>query len=702
MKNWSKIIFLFLIISFFPIYALATSNTSTTDTKLLLYTWVSEKWLINLWQFRAWDHQAFSGKIVNNSNEDLDIYLWFVDWVLDSNWQNAWCRNEWEWAEFWDYMTFQANWVQIQSWNKIRIPRNSSVELLFSFKTPGVYPYSGNLVWCITHYSTWASEDDCNFSLLSRKANFVNFSISGSKDLVSPIITTITYWTWMPQGWSQWYSENHRVKIPVATDIKIEFSKPMDKSKAWIIQIVPAPENLSYLAPDRNEDGTALYLHLNWHLKYDTDYTITITWAVDNYTWNPLTGQTQIKFSTIEKPADDQNQWWNQWGWWGWWGWWGGGWWWGWWGWWGGGWWWGGWAWNIDKPQKDNCPDWDFSSSFFDWSCGEYNEVEEDTHWSSDTVNRNCSIAGSEYSDELNQAYLYACNIWITTMPTIQQANMMWPLLRKHLAKMISEFSVKVLGIEPDKNKVCVFNDMDNESQEMKYFAQVSCQLWLMWLHSDWIMVKDSFDPNDPVTRAQFGTVLSRLLWWTTYATDDWQLYYVKHLQALKNNNIMTQIYGDWPNNIELRWRVMLMLMRVNENNLISHASAWTWYDTVNQWIMALIDDWNISVYMPDFEDGVKYSTVDFIPIKWSIDPSMPVASIYVTHYDSKWKWVYHDYKLSKFKPQDHDFVFYAYRYYNSMTVNDLNTYEFKFYDKDNKLLFKKTVMINHSYTSQW
>jgi hypothetical protein len=34
-----------------------------------------------------------------------------------------------------------------------------------------------------------------------------------------------------------------------------------------------------------------------------------------------------------------------------------------------------------------------------------------------------------------------------------------------------------------------------------------------MGLHSDGIQVKDNFDPNDQVTRAEFGTVLSRLLW---------------------------------------------------------------------------------------------------------------------------------------------------------------------------------------------
>jgi hypothetical protein len=74
-----------------------------------------------------------------------------------------------------------------------------------------------------------------------------------------------------------------------------------------------------------------------------------------------------------------------------------------------------------------------------------------------------------------------------------------------------------------------------------------------MGLHPDGITPKDVFDPDDVVTRAQFGTVLSRLLRQTQYVSLPDQLYYFRHLEALKNNNIMTQIYGEWPSVTELR-----------------------------------------------------------------------------------------------------------------------------------------------------
>lgn len=73
----------------------------------------------------------------------------------------------------------------------------------------------------------------------------------------------------------------------------------------------------------------------------------------------------------------------------------------------------------------------------------------------------------------------------------------------------------------------------------------------------------DYFQPNKVVTRAQFGTILSRLLWQTTYAGGT--PYYAKHLAALKEHGIMTQIDTPEQRN-ELRQRVWLMLMRSQDN----------------------------------------------------------------------------------------------------------------------------------------
>ncbi|MEI7919553.1 MAG: hypothetical protein WCH65_05130 [bacterium] len=83
---------------------------------------------------------------------------------------------------------------------------------------------------------------------------------------------------------------------------------------------------------------------------------------------------------------------------------------------------------------------------------------------------------------------------------------------------MIAQFAVKVLKKQPDTSKSCLFDDMQSSSQEIQFYSKLACQLGLMGYETDGITKKQSFDPSEIVDRAQFGTVLSRLLRGTTYA----------------------------------------------------------------------------------------------------------------------------------------------------------------------------------------
>jgi len=76
-------------------------------------------------------------------------------------------------------------------------------------------------------------------------------------------------------------------------------------------------------------------------------------------------------------------------------------------------------------------------------------------------------------------------------------------------------------------------------------------------------MGKDSttFNPSGTVTRAQFGTILSRALYGTMYENSE--IYYIDHLDALHTNGI---IKNTDPNLKETRGNVMLMLMRAESN----------------------------------------------------------------------------------------------------------------------------------------
>jgi len=171
------------------------------------------------------------------------------------------------------------------------------------------------------------------------------------------------------------------------------------------------------------------------------------------------------------------------------------------------------------------------------------------------------SIVGSTYSDELNEAYLWAYAYGITTMNTIRKADMWGTLIRAHMAKMISNFAITLGGFTPDSIKQCTFDDVANQSAEMRFYIRISCQLGLMGINMT------SFDPNGEVTRAQFGTILSRLIRGTIY--NGGIPYYTSHLNALKLADIMTQISN--PSMKELRWYVMLMMKRTYEGWFIGN-----------------------------------------------------------------------------------------------------------------------------------
>ena len=180
----------------------------------------------------------------------------------------------------------------------------------------------------------------------------------------------------------------------------------------------------------------------------------------------------------------------------------------------------------------------------------------------------------SEYTSELQQAYDWAYKNGITTMNSIDKANMKWNITREEMAKMISNYTINILWKTPDTTKSCLFPD-SNINPGLVEFITKSCQLWLM---GQWVA---SFRPKDSVSRAEFWTVLSRVLWWDKY--EWWSTYYENHLKALKSEWIMNNISS--PMNKEVRGYVMLMLMRssweevsnTNNSNIDNQISDVIW-----------------------------------------------------------------------------------------------------------------------------
>lgn len=215
------------------------------------------------------------------------------------------------------------------------------------------------------------------------------------------------------------------------------------------------------------------------------------------------------------------------------------------------------WNWGATSLTKDYCPNGDKSSSYYDGICDDELVLkEENTHGSAD---ENWEIILPKYSQELIDSYLWWHNMWLIKAPTIEKANMGNNLTRKQLAKIISIYSIKVLKKEINTGFACEFEDLEYFWQEDQLFAKVACQLWIMWLNSDGTP-NHIFNPNGKVTRAEFGTAFSRLLYGNRNNTDDTTQRYTKHLQSLKNDGIMKKI--EVPHMKELLGNVFLMLNR--------------------------------------------------------------------------------------------------------------------------------------------
>ena len=126
-------------------------------------------------------------------------------------------------------------------------------------------------------------------------------------------------------------------------------------------------------------------------------------------------------------------------------------------------------------------------------------------------------------------------------------------LTRIAMAKMLSYYAINVLWQKPDETRNNKFNDI-TDKLDAQYDSGVilAYQLWIMWIN----MLNNNFRPNDEVTRAEFATALSRML----YKIADWKdKYYSTHLAKLKAEWILT---NDDYKMKELRWYVMIMLMR--------------------------------------------------------------------------------------------------------------------------------------------
>ena len=160
------------------------------------------------------------------------------------------------------------------------------------------------------------------------------------------------------------------------------------------------------------------------------------------------------------------------------------------------------------------------------------------------------------YTQEQQEAYLWAYKYNITTQPTIEKAKMNGNLTRQAFAKMVVNYLENVVWINQTSLASCNFPDENKITNNLKPYARKTCTLNIMW--TNW----KNFNPTNSLSRAQLWTVLSRILWWDKNDTSG-KNYYIYHLNKLKEFWIMNKI--DNPQTYAKRWDVLIMLKRLYE-----------------------------------------------------------------------------------------------------------------------------------------
>ena len=167
--------------------------------------------------------------------------------------------------------------------------------------------------------------------------------------------------------------------------------------------------------------------------------------------------------------------------------------------------------------------------------------------------------ATQKYDEEQVKAYEWALEKWITTIDNIDKARLSDWLTRAELAKMMSQYMTKVLWKTPVDAEKVEYSDVNESLGDLADFIQTAYAYKIMGINADGTPLKE-FNPNGKVTRAEYATVFSRVLFGDKYNKSEWN-YYEDHLNALKEAGILT---NTTPTITEVRGWVMLMMYRSN------------------------------------------------------------------------------------------------------------------------------------------
>ena len=211
------------------------------------------------------------------------------------------------------------------------------------------------------------------------------------------------------------------------------------------------------------------------------------------------------------------------------------------------------------------------------WDKAEINTWDEN-ELAENTDGNNWDRNDSNYDSELVDAYGWAYKNGITTMDTIEKARLKDWITRAELAKMMVVFMSWVLQKQLVITGNAGYDDVSEEKLgDLAWYIELAYQYQIMWINADGTPIQ-YFNPKGKVSRAEFATVLSRVLY-GSINNQQWANYREKHIEALNKAGILTDTN---PETQELRWWIILMLYRSQNsetNNVEENTAQVTTWD---------------------------------------------------------------------------------------------------------------------------
>ncbi len=159
------------------------------------------------------------------------------------------------------------------------------------------------------------------------------------------------------------------------------------------------------------------------------------------------------------------------------------------------------------------------------------------------------------FAQELDEAVKFMHDNGMTKYVTVTDYKSEDSLTREQTAKIMVEFSSKILWKIIPSESICSFADLNQSDPEFRNYIEESCTMWIFkWKIKDGVTI---FDPKANISKAEFITVLVRTLKWIM--DEDNSPWWIKYYQDSMKSWVLTN--PEITNNIA-RWEAALMLYR--------------------------------------------------------------------------------------------------------------------------------------------